>query len=222
MQDTVSTARLPIALARDADETTAIAELFDRRAPVQHVLPGRVIFLAGERADRVYQVVSGTVRCCTISDDGRRQIFRFVRSGDFLGLADLDTWRYAAEAVDHVILRAIPRSCVETSIVEDPDVLRAVRGHLLKELETREQQLVSIAYVSSVDRLHRFLEDLSRDRRPGSFVVLPMTRQDIGDHLGLTLETVSRAFSTLRARGVIEMKGFDRFRLREQDRALAA
>jgi CRP-like cAMP-binding protein len=200
----------------------AIAGLFDQLAPVRHVLPGGVVFLDGERAENIYQVVSGTIRCCTISEDGRRQIFRFVHAGDFLGLADVDTWHYTAEAVDHVIVRSTSRDSLEAAIYEDPDVMRAIREFLLGELATREKQLISMAYVPAAHRLLQFLEDFARHRRSESFIVLPMTRQDIGDHLGLTLETVSRAFSSLRKGGLIEMKGSDRFRIARQDVATAA
>ncbi len=219
-----STEKFSVALAHSSTPSgaDAIAELFDHKAPVHHVLPGGVVFLDGENADRVYQVVSGTVRCCTISQDGQRQIFRFVHAGEFLGLAEFDTWHYTAEAVDHVILRTAARDHIETAMCEDPDVLRAIRGFLVKELATREQQLISIAYVTAADRLLHFLEDFANKRSSMGFVVLPMTRQDIGDHLGLTLETVSRAFSKLRKSGVLEMKGSDRFRFADQDMALAA
>lgn len=205
-----------------ADGTTVISNLFDRKAPVRHVLPGSVLFLHGEAANSVYHVVSGTIRCCTISKDGRRQIFRFAQGGDFLGLADFDTWRYTAEAVDHVILRAISRECVEKTMRENPRVMCAVRGLLVNELAIREQQLISIAYDAAAERLQRFLKDYADRRASTGFTVLPMTRQDIGDHLGLTLETVSRAFSSLRKAGVIEMKGSDRFRIATQDIAQAA
>lgn len=224
MQYQASTQRLPVAFASKTSVTgtETIAELFDKKAPVHHVLPGGVVFLDGESADNVYQVVSGTVRCCTIAEDGRRQIFRFVHAGEFLGLADSDTWHYTAEAVDHVILRTAPRDRVESAMCEDPDVMHAIREFLVKELATREQQLISIAYAAAADRLLHFLEDYAGKRSSKGFIVLPMTRQDIGDHLGLTLETVSRAFSNLRKTGVIEMKGSDRFRIADQDVALAA
>lgn len=224
MYHQASTQKFPIAFAHSSalNGADTIAALFDHKAPVHHVLPGGVVFLDGENADCVYQVVSGTIRCCTISEDGRRQIFRFVHAGDFLGLADFDTWHYTAEAVDHVILRTTARDHLETAMCEDPGVMRAIRGFLVKELATREQQLISIAYVAAADRLVQFLEDLSSKRTSKGFVVLPMTRQDIGDHLGLTLETVSRAFSSLRKSGVIEMKGSDRFRFVHQNMALAA
>jgi len=224
MHNQASMEKFAIAFAHSPapNGAAAIAELFDRKAPVHHVLPGGVVFLDGETADCVYQVVSGTVRCCTISEDGRRQIFRFVHAGDFLGLADFDTWHYTAEAVDHVILRTAPRDHIETAMCEDPDVMRAIREFLVKELATREQQLISIAYAAAADRLLHFLGDFANKRASTGFVVLPMTRQDIGDHLGLTLETVSRAFSSLRKSGVIEMKGSDRFRIADQDMALAA
>ena len=212
----------PKKAATTGNALKAITDLFDRDTPVRHFQPGNTIVLDGTRAETVYEVVSGTIRCCTISEDGRRQIFRFVRAGDFLGLVDLDTWHYTAEAVDHVIVRSAPRSQLEMKIRFDPDLQRAVRGFIARELATRERQLASIAYMPAAGRLQNFLMEFANSRNTDGFVVLPMTRRDIGDHLGLTLETVSRAFSTLRQNGVIEMKGTDRFKVLQQEFAHAA
>ncbi len=204
------------------DFRQVIAEQFDPQQPVRHVRPGEIVFLHGESADAIYQVVSGTIRCCTISEDGWRQIFRFARTDEFLGLVDLETWHFTAEAVDHVVLRTAPRERVERALQTDRRLQIAVRRFVAAELETRERQLATIAYMSAAERLRSFLQDFAGTRSSTGFIVLPMTRQDIGDHLGLTLETVSRAFGKLRSDGVIEMRGASRFRLAAPEVMLAA
>ena len=73
-----------------AADTAPIAALFCPRSAERHVLPGGVIILHGTQANTLYQIVSGTVRCCTISEDGRRQIFSCAHRGDCLGFADLE------------------------------------------------------------------------------------------------------------------------------------
>lgn len=198
-----------------------IAGLF-RDAPVpRHVQPGGTIFLHGERAQSVYLVVSGTVRCCTITQDGRRQIFRFARCGDLLGYVDAEVTHFTAEAVDHVILKAIPRAVFEHALADSPSLQRELRDLISAEIEVRERQLCALVHLQAVERLWWFLSGFAASRRTDGFVALPMTRQDIGDHLGLTLETVSRGFSALRRSGRLEMRGTDRFHLLG-DRRLAA
>lgn len=201
---------------------SAISEVFDHQAPVRHVQPDGIIALHGSKADTVYEVVSGTVRCCTISEEGHRQIFRFVRSGDFLGLVDMDSWHYTAEAVDHVIIRSVPRARFDAALMNDAELQDAIRRFVAKELATREHQLVMFAYKTATERLLSFLEAFASSRKTDGFVALPLTRRDIGDHLGLTLETVSRAFSALRKSGVIEMKGTGRFKMTQQGVPIAA
>lgn len=218
----VAPTRMPRSGPRRAGSAGAIAGLF-RDCPVpRHVMPGGTIFLHGERADVIYQVVSGTVRCCTITSDGRRQIFRFARGGELLGFIDPETWHFTAEAVDHVILKAVPRASFERALMVDPALQHEVRALVSRELEARERQLCMLIHLPAVERLRWFLEEFAASRRAEGFVVLPMTRQDIGDHLGLTLETVSRGFGALKRSGAIEMRGTDRFRMIADDDRRAA
>jgi len=213
---------LPASACADADPTAPIDRLFSNRSAIQHVRPGGLVLLHGDNADTLYQVVSGTVRCCTIAEDGRRQIFRFARKDDYLGLVDLDTWHFTAEAVDHVIVRSVPRERVDAALAYDAALQKAVRAFTARELAARERQLIMLAYMPAEQRLKHFLLDLAASRNTDGFVVLAMTRQDIGDHLGLTLETVSRAFSALRRKGIIEMRGAERFRMTGEQISLAA
>lgn len=216
--------QLPPAISStEATDDGSLAALFDARQPVQHVRPGGVILLHGAAADHVYRVVSGTVRCCTINENGQRQIFRFVRKGEFLGFVEADRWHFTAEAVDHVILSAAPRATVERALDQSLGLQRALRAHMARELAAREHQMLSLVYMTAEQRLLTFLTDFANHRTPSGFTVLPMTRQDVGDHLGLALESVSRALGVLKRKGAIEMNGTSKYRVAgEIRRPLAA
>lgn len=192
---------------------SGLAELFREAGPARHVQPRGTILLHGEPTDALYRVDSGTVRCCTIDAGGHRQIFRFARSGEYLGFVDRKRWHFTAEAVDHVILRAVPRAAFEQALAEDAALRLEVHALVARQLEERERQLSMLVHLSAKQRLLHFLVAFAANRRSDAFAVLPMTRQDLGDHLGLTLETVSRSFGALKRDGAIEMRGNDRFRI---------
>jgi len=189
--------------------------LFRTRATSRHVAPESLVCLDGEPASHLYRVASGTVRCCTLSAEGRRHIFQFATPGDVLGAALSARWWFTAEAVDEVIVSALPRGVVETALSGDGALSSELRELTAAEIARRERELMRLAYLPAPERLLSFLEDFAAALGTGrdGHVRLPMTRQDIGDHLGLSLETVSRGFGDLKRRGRIEMKGTGRYRI---------
>ncbi len=213
-------------LVRIVDPSTAISELpvpstegqnlsalFQKSSFERHFRPESTILLHGAKAEAVYRVVSGTIRCCTIDPDGGRQIFSFAKKGDYIGFSDIDTWHFTAEAVDHVILKSVSRSLLEQAMAVNvsmrTEIWALMRGHLVR----RERQLLSLITQKAPERLLGFLQDFSATRPSTSFVALPMCRRDIADHLGMTTETTSRAFSLLKKRGAIEMATAEKYRL---------
>lgn len=176
-------------------------------------LPDSTILLDGDTADGMYLVTSGTVRCCTINSDGNRQIFRFATQGDVLGLSDIDTWHFTAEAVDHVKLKSIPRHSVEQALAVDISLRQELRALMCTQLQCREQQLLSMMTRKAPERLHGFLRDFAKDQPTGTTIVLPMCRRDIADHLGMSFETVSRAFGLLKGAGLIDLVSAEKYRL---------
>ncbi len=194
-------------------EICRIEDLFYGSNNTLRFRPGQSIVLQGDRIDSLYQIVAGTVRCCSFTADGRRQIFRFARAGDLLGFVDPATWHFSAEAVDLVVLRSIPASRLVTALGHYPDLRDDLRAHAAKQLAERERQLSILAFKPATQRVLWFLQDFTDRHGKSDFLTLPMTRQEIGDFLGLSLETVSRSFSILRSSGLIEMKGAERFRI---------
>lgn len=198
---------------RRTPENEALHALFHNSSFEQHYQPNSTVLLHGEQADAIYLVVSGTVRSCTIDASGSRQIFSFSTNGMFIGLSDIDHWHFTAEAVDHVILRAIPRAKLEQDLAVNVALRHEIRAHMRTLLAQRERLLLTLSTAKGPDRLYQFLAGFAETRRTSGYVVLPMCRRDIGDHIGLSTEGVSRAFTRLKDQGLIDLKTSEKYRL---------
>lgn len=183
----------------------------------QRTAPAEAILCAqGDDADQVLLVTGGTLRVCLYGVDGQRQILRFARFGAVLGALEGRYWHVAAEAVDRVALRILPRRRLEAARRDDHQVDEAIHELARHEIERREAHLAAVAHLPAALRVLNFLQDFTaRDPQPGldGFTRFPMTRQDIADYLGLTIETVSRAISALRRSGRIELSGAYKVRI---------
>ncbi len=216
-----------IVTTRQAERTAAgtpalLERLFDARAVTVKAKPGETIAAEGDDVETIYRVVSGTVRCCGYTGSGQRQIFRFCGPGTLLGAVDQDRWRATMEATDCVILQAVPRTRLDEAIARSPRLCRTLFTLMIDELRHREAHLVTLSHLPAHERLRVFLSRFVLERRTRGFVALPMTRQDIADHLGLTIETVSRSFGTLKRLGVIEMRGAGKVRVTDPTAGMAA
>lgn len=193
---------------------TGLSALFSGRQANSHYAPGRGIMHQGAPCTHVHRIVSGTVRCATVTSEGRRQILRFARAGEYLGLDQTRICNNAAEAVDDVLLQTLPREALERAESADPRICREVHAAISAELARQQELLMVLATHSAEERLRWFLSRFAgSDPGREPFVRLPMTRRDIADHLGLSLETTSRCISHLRRNGAIELSGADRYRL---------
>ncbi len=201
--------------AHEKPEPQHLRDLFDNATFEHHYQPDSTIVLHGDRVQAMYLIVSGTVRCCTIDPEGRRQIFRFAQKGAVLGVADIDKWHFTAEAVDHVILRSVAQSTLRQALTANPRLCQELVTRICELLRKDERQLLSLAHNKAPERLLQFLTDFAAERGASgkSHVALPMCRRDIADHLGLSIETVSRAFSALKNSGQIEMPTFESYRI---------
>jgi CRP/FNR family nitrogen fixation transcriptional regulator len=162
------------------------------------------IYGEGEPADYLYKVVRGTVRTSKILADGRRQIGAFLLPGDVFGLEVGDDHAFSAEAITDAKVLVVRRSALIRLASRDGDVARqmwTLAGHELARVQDHILLLVKTAQ----ERVVGFLLEMF-DRAPDHETVeLPMTRQDIADYLGLTIETVSRTLTMLESVGAIEL-----------------
>ena len=163
------------------------------------------IYGENEPADYLYKVVNGTVRTYKVLVDGRRQIGAFHLPGDIFGLETGDEHTCSAEAITECRIIVIKRSRVMALAARDNDIARQMWALTAHELQrVQEHSLVLIK--SAEERVAGFLLEMA-DRVPsGGAVELPMSRQDIADYLGLTIETVSRTLKHLEDAAAIEVE----------------
>jgi CRP-like cAMP-binding protein len=162
------------------------------------------IFGEGEPADHVYKVVKGAVRCLRVLADGRRQIFSFSLPGDVFGMeAGLDH-RATAEALTESVIVAARRT---TLAVDEGDLPRRLWRLAIADLQSSQDHVLTLGRRAAGERVASLLVELAGRMGGDETIELPMSRQDMADYLGLTIETVSRTLTHLQASGVISMHG---------------
>jgi CRP/FNR family transcriptional regulator len=167
------------------------------------VAPGGQIVMERDDATHLYRITAGVVKAYRTLADGRCQIIGFLHAGDFVGLAPEDVYLSGAVAVGPVTLSRFSRKQVDHLIAVSPIVARLLLRRACHELIAAQDQMLLLGRKTADERVASFLLQIAR-RADSDHFSLPMTRADIADYLGLTIETVSRALSRLRADGVIE------------------
>jgi CRP/FNR family transcriptional regulator len=179
------------------------------------------LFMEGDPAVHVFNVTSGTVRLYKLLADGRRQIVGFLLPGDFLGLSMRRTYAYGAEAVDDATLCRFRTDDLRALFGKYPKLERRLLEMTGDELAAAQDQMMLLGRKSPVEKLGSFILHMAaRQRRwgrPGNPVRLAMTRGDIADYLGLTIETVSRTFTRLRKEGVIDLPEVQIVEIKDED-----
>jgi CRP/FNR family transcriptional regulator, nitrogen fixation regulation protein len=171
-----------------------------------------------EPAEYVYQVVSGSVRSYKLLSDGRRQIGAFYLPGDVFGLESGPTHRLTAEAVADTTVRLLKRRNLEQAAAITVQVARSLWAMTAGELRHAEDHMLLLGRKNAMERVASFLLEMDRRLAGTGMMALPMCRRDIGDYLGLTLETVSRALSQLHGDGVLGFSGARQIVLRNRQR----
>ena len=197
-----------VCAALDLSELGALEAL----AEDVHFAEKQAITLQGDAADTVYNVTEGTVRLYKLLPDGRRQIVGFLLPGDFMGLALSDRYAFCADAVEPVSACRFERGAFAALTQEKPHLLRRLHEAATHELALAQDHMVLLGRRTAEEKVAAFLVGLrDRRRRIGGGAVLiplPMTRADIADYLGLTIETVSRTISKLaRERAILVVPG---------------
>jgi CRP/FNR family nitrogen fixation transcriptional regulator len=176
------------------------------------------IYGEDEVAEYVYQVVRGAVRTYKLLSDGRRQIGAFHLARDVFGLESGDTHRLAAEAIIDTTVRLVKRRSLEQAAASDVQVARKLWTMTAGDLRHAEEHMLLLGRKSAMERVANFLLEMDRRLAVAGMMALPMCRRDIGDYLGLTLETVSRALSQLNEEGVLGFSGARQIVLRNRQR----
>lgn len=174
------------------------------------------IYGEDEPAEYVYQIIRGAVRTYKLLSDGRRQIGTFHLPGDVFGLESGQSHRLAAEAIIDTTVRLVKRSSLEQAANNNVQVARKLWGITAGELRHAENHMLLLGRKNAMERVANFLLEMDRRLAVAGMMALPMCRRDIGDYLGLTLETVSRALSQLHGEGVLGFSGARQIVLRNR------
>jgi CRP/FNR family nitrogen fixation transcriptional regulator len=168
---------------------------------------GTEIYGEKEPAEYVYQVKIGAVRSYKLLSDGRRQIGAFHLAGDIFGLENGSEHRFTAEAIVNTTVRLIKRRSLETVAQSDAMVSRNLLSMTTTNLQHAEDHMLLLGRKTSLERVAAFLIEMDKRLAAADVMALPMSRRDIADYLGLTLETVSRALSRLHELGILGFIG---------------
>jgi len=174
------------------------------------------IYGENEPADYLYKVLSGTVRTYKVLADGRRQIGAFYLPGDVFGLETGDEHTFSAEAIVESKVLVIKRSAVVALAARDNDIARQLWTLTASELR-RVQDHILLLIKTAQERVAGFLLEMAERVSGSTTVELPMSRQDIADYLGLTIETVSRTLTHLESVAAIEVPTSRRIVLRNRN-----
>ena len=171
----------------------------------------RPVFCEGDAPGPLYRVEAGCVRLQKSSSCGRRQVMAFRHPGDLFGLGAFGPGTVDAEAVCPTVVSRLSRSRLLRILQSDPDAGLAILASAHGGGDTTAELLGLVCHASSGRRLSWFLSGLARRfgqaQGRGLSVLLPMMRQDIADHLGMTFETVSREITKLRKARIIALSG---------------
>ena len=174
------------------------------------------IYGEDEPAEYFYQVVSGAVRTYKVLEDGRRQIGAFHLPGDVFGLEAGAAHSFSAEAVVASTIRVAKRSGMVALAARDSNVAAELWASTAKSLRGAQEHMLLLGRKNAEERVASFLLDMAGPKAADQIIELPMSRQDIADYLGLTIETVSRTLTQLEAKAAIELPSSRRIVLKSR------
>ena len=172
-----------------------------RRGPVRYHR-NNVIVCEGDPTDYMFLVVSGTVRTCRTYETGTRSIIAFYLPGDLLGWTNAAKHSLSVEAATDAIILFLKRSVLLSVASQERGFANTLLAATTNELLRTQEHAMMISR-SAQCRVAKFLTDLWMRLGKTTCLDIPMSHQDIADHLGLTIETVSRVITNLERAGLV-------------------
>ena len=213
---TSASCRVPV--SPSIDQFGKIATYLGMIATESSYLKDEEIYGEDEPSEYVYQVVCGAVRTYKLLNDGRRQIGAFHLPGDVFGLDSGSTHRLTAEAITGTTVRLVKRRSLEAAAAANVQVAHSLWTMTTSDLHHAEDHMLLLGRKTALEKVANFLLEMDRRLAKAGMMALPMCRRDIGDYLGLTLETVSRALSELNDKGILTFSGARQIALRNRQR----
>lgn len=186
--------------------------------------PHQHLFHQGDNDRKIYKIESGLVRLYRLLSDGRRQIISLRFAGDVLGFEAASERHCSAEAITHVRFRSLDQSSAYRRLRDEPALAPQLVSLLSKELENARGQIAVLNRRSAIEKLSAFILELHRRQKNPPEIDLQLSRTDIADFLGLTIETVSRNLTKLRTKRIIQLPAIHKLVILDTERleALAA
>jgi CRP/FNR family nitrogen fixation transcriptional regulator len=185
-------------------------ESLDALATIVPFHRGQEICWEGQSIEHWYFLISGAARRCTIRADGRRQIVDLLLPGDFFGLAFGDQSDATIEAAaNNTVVASYLRLRIEVMADSDPKIARELRELAFTALSRTQTQLLILGRITALEKVGSFILEMAArlSNSDSERISLPVSRYDIADYLGVSVETVSRSLSVLSQRGVIKLLG---------------
>ncbi|WCS22973.1 helix-turn-helix domain-containing protein [Methylobacterium sp. NMS14P] len=206
MLTALATAGLAPVLGRGAPAALPASPASESRTATRRTFAANEeIYAEGDRAMFFYKIAVGVVRTYKLLSDGRRQIGAFYLPGDIFGLESGEDHRFSADAVGETRL-LVHRREPRVLTGDDGGLAREVVAAMMRDLERAQEHMMLLGRKSARERIASFLLALAeRTADAGRAICLPMSRNDMADHLGLTIESVSRAVTQLEREGLIEL-----------------
>ncbi|WP_298745837.1 helix-turn-helix domain-containing protein [uncultured Brevundimonas sp.] len=210
----------PVSTPRAETPDCHLCDVFANASPAPRspFAPGEPLVRQGDPVQLVYRVLKGAAVSYRLLSDGRRQVTGFHLPGDFVGLEAGIEHATTAEALGSVHASAIARSELAERAATDIGLARALWQITVRAVQRSEHHALILARQGATERVVAFLLDFAERLDFPEVIDLPMTRQDIADHVGLTIHTVSRTLSQLQAAGLIEARSTRHVRLRQRER----
>jgi len=193
-----------------ADELERLDNFVERRRPVSR---GETLYRTGDPFRALYAVRSGTFKARVMSDNGREHVTGFQLPGELLGLDGVAYDKYGVDAIalEDSLVCVLPYTALERIARDFPPLQHQLHKVMSREIVREQDVMTLLASLRAEERVAALLVGLSeRYRRLGysaTNFVLRMTREEIGNHLGLKIETVSRAFRKLSDQGLVRIDG---------------
>jgi CRP/FNR family transcriptional regulator, nitrogen fixation regulation protein len=175
------------------------------------------IYAEGDDADYWYKVISGTVRISKVLADGRRYIAEFCFNGDCFGLDSTRERSFSAEAVSDALVIRLPRNTSERLIDQNTALARVLRETMLRDLANAHGRMLLLGRMTAAERVATFLIEMFDRCDRTKTIDLPMSRNDIADYLGLTIETVCRVLSSFKREGIIAIPNSHTVELKDRN-----
>ena len=177
-----------------------------------HFAAEEEIYAQEEDADLIYQVLEGAVRTNRLLSDGRRQIGDFYYPGELFGMEPGDKHSFSADALGDCTILAAKRSAVRHCGDERERLEDLIWTATAQELARTQEHLFILGRRGACEKVASFLMSAAKRAR-SDLTPLAMSRQDIADYLGLTIETVSRTLTQLQSDGLVRFAGYRNFQV---------